>query len=156
MFSVLLCDVRSGHNVGAIFRTADAVGVETLYLGGITPHPIDRFGRPVPAILKTALGATESVSWKGVADVTSFLKEQKVSGVAIVVVELTLESVPLSTYVPPQQVCYVFGNEVTGVPSEVVALADTVVALPMRGIKESLNVAVTAGIVMYYHTWRVS
>jgi len=156
MFRVALDDVRSHYNVGAIFRTADAVGVEELYLGGITPRPIDRFGRVVTEMQKTALGSTESVSWIGTDTLASELEKLKAEGVTIVAVEQSQESVSLKTATIPTNVCYVFGNEVTGISPAVLSLADLVVDLPMRGKKESLNVSVTAGVVLYHHLWYVS
>lgn len=149
---VILDEIRSTHNVGSIFRTSDGAGVEQLYLCGYTPAPIDRFGRPVPAIMKTSLGATETVLWRSwggsVAELAAMLHGE---GYQIVAVEQAAHSVPLGVFVEPAKVAYVFGNEVVGVSAKWLAAADVILELPMHGQKESLNVSVTAGIVLYRH-----
>ncbi len=152
MKEVLLYDIRSNYNVGAIFRTADGAGVKQMYLAGYTPAPIDRFGRVVPEIHKTALGAETTVPWErlDIESVIPLLEQKKQAGVTVVVVEQSPRRVWLSDFVVPSAVLYVFGSEVVGVPPEVVAVADVVVELPMLGAKESLNVSVTAGIVLYH------
>lgn len=147
---VLLCDIRSNYNVGAIFRTADGAGVNKVFLAGHTPSPVDRFGRKVAEIHKTALGAEESIPWEQVTDPVALLGALRASGVAVVVVEQDANSVLLRDFVPPPRVIYVFGSETEGVPADIIACADTVLELPMQGVKESLNVSVTAGIVLYH------
>ncbi len=147
---VMLCDIRSNYNVGAIFRTADGAGVEKIFLAGHTPTPTDRFGRQVAEIHKTALGAEESVPWEQVTDPVRLLTTLHASGVSVVVVEQVRGSVSLTDFVPPPQVVYVFGSETKGVPGDIIKCADTVLELPMRGAKESLNVSVAAGIVLYH------
>lgn len=148
---VILHDVRSSHNVGAIFRTADAAGVSTVYLCGYTPSPIDRFGRPNEKLAKTALGAATTMNWEHHTDTVALILKLKSEGVFVVVVEQTQHSVSLFKAAIPndRSVAFVLGNEVLGVPLEVSAAADLVVELPMLGQKESLNVAVTTGIVLY-------
>lgn len=148
---VILENIRSAHNVGSIFRTADAAGVQQVYVVGYTPAPVDRFGRPVPEISKTALGATETVSWQSVADGVTLVQSLQAAGVWVVAVEQVSGSIDIYQYQAPTKnpVAYVFGNEVTGVTPEMLAQVDQVVEVPMRGQKESLNVAVTAGIVLY-------
>lgn len=150
MKRVMLCDIRSNYNVGAILRTCDGAGVEKVYLAGYTPTPIDRFGRLVSEIHKTALGAESTVRWEAVVDPVATLAEAKSAGATIVVVEQAAGSVSLRDFVPPERVVYVFGSETEGVPPAVVACADVVLELPMLGEKESLNVSVTAGIVLYH------
>ncbi len=149
---MILDSVRSSHNVGAIFRTADAVGVSKIYLAGYTPTPTDRFGRPNEKLRKTALGATATVPWEAITDVVGLVSSLREAGVFVVAVEQharaqSLFAAPVPTDRP---VAYVFGNEIEGVSDAVLALADTVIDLPMLGMKESLNVAVTAGIVLYH------
>lgn len=149
---VFLDNVRSTHNVGSIFRTADGAGVERVLLGGYTPTPIDRFGREQAAIKKTSLGATANVLWEKV-EVSEYIdrvSDLKHSGYRVVAVEQTSQSILLSTFTPPEKVVYIFGNEIDGVSSELLALADTTVEIPMAGKKESLNVSVTAGIVLFH------
>lgn len=149
---VILHEVRSAHNVGAIFRTADAAGIKKLYLSGYTPAPIDRFGRENPKLSKTALGAAAVLPWESAADTRTLCSRLRSEGVTLIAVELVAGAVPLFEYAVPRDVpaAYIFGNEITGVPAEVCMVCDAVVALPMLGKKESLNVAVTAGIVLYH------
>lgn len=149
---VILHDVRSSHNVGAIFRTADAAGVSAVYLCGYTPTPIDRFGRPNEKLAKTALGAATTMAWEHHPDTRALVEKLKSEGVFVVAVEQTEQSVSLFKAEVPnnQPVAFVLGNEVLGVPKEVCEVADLVIELPMLGQKESLNVAVTTGIVLYH------
>ncbi len=147
---VILHNIRSHYNVGAIFRTADAAGVERVYLSGITPLPIDRFGRAVPEIAKTALGAEVSVPWDAVPDVPLLIKTLQTRGVMVLAIEQAEGATSLPEFTVPEQVAYILGSETEGVPTEILALVDTIVELPMLGMKESLNVSVTAGIVLYH------
>ena len=148
---IILDNIRSAHNVGAIFRTAEGAGVKKIYLCGYTPRPIDRFGRMVAEIQKTSLGASEMVPWEGVDDITLLLSSLKEKKVQVVAVELTKEAVSLYDFAPSSEVAYVFGNEVTGISPEVCGLCDVSMQIPMRGQKESLNVATTVGIVVFHH-----
>lgn len=147
---IILENIRSAYNVGAIFRTADASGVDKIYLTGYTPAPIDRFGRPQPEIKKTSLGASEYIAWESAEDIIALITSLKESGVETVAVEISEKSESLIDYKPPHQVAYILGNEIDGVSDEVLSRVDTVRHLPMLGRKESLNVSVTAGIVMYH------
>ena len=146
---VILHNIRSSHNVGAIFRTSDGAGVSKIFLTGYTPAPLDRFGRPVAEIVKTSLGASAMVPWEQSVDIVPVLTTLKAEGVSIVAIEQAAQSHSLFDVVPPQNVAYIFGNEITGITSDVLALCDQVVEIPMRGQKESLNVSVTAGIVLF-------
>ncbi len=146
----ILENIRSAHNVGAIFRTADGSGVHKLLLVGYTPTPIDRFGRPQPEVLKTSLGACDTVAWEYYETTQEAVAAARKEGCEIVSVELHDSSIPLRGYTVSERVAYVLGNEVDGVDEKTVANSDVVVHLPMLGEKESLNVATTAGIVMYY------
>ncbi len=150
---VVLDNIRSAYNVGAIFRTADGAGVQELVLAGYTPAPIDRFGRVETKIAKTSLGASETMSWKSVSTqdaLLTLLADYKQTGYRVVAVEQGTGSVSLSDFEVPEKVVYIFGNEVGGVASELLAVADVILELPMAGQKESLNVSVTAGIVLYH------
>lgn len=143
--TVLLDDVRSRHNVGSIFRTADAFGVERLLLCGFTPCP------PHREIEKTALGATSSVPWSHEPDAASAIHRLRVEGYRVIAVEQTLSAIPVNqleidTEVP---VALVFGNEVSGVSEAVIAAAEACVVVPQRGAKHSLNVSVCAGVVLH-------
>lgn len=147
---LILSDIRSHYNVGAMFRTADGAGVAKVYLSGYTPAPIDRFGRAVPEIHKTALGAEQVVPWEYVADISSLITLLKADGVSIVAVEQDEHSVLLYDFVVPPHVAYIFGSETEGVARFILDRVDTILELPMLGMKESLNVSVTAGIVLYH------
>lgn len=148
---VILDNIRSAHNVGSIFRTADGAGVEKIYLVGTTPSPCDRFGREVPEIKKTSLGATEFVEWEWITDeaVPALTDTLTQTGFYIVAVEQHKNAVSLYDFTAPEKVCYIFGNEVNGVGKDLLASADQIVEIPMRGSKESLNVSVTAGILLF-------
>lgn len=151
---LILDNIRSAQNVGAIFRTADAAGVTKIYLVGITPTPVDRFGRTQPQIAKTALGATDTVAWEHVSDEVAISRIARIreEGGVVVAVEQTDGATDLYSFTPPSKVpvAYIFGNEVDGVTQRLCAVADEVVMIPMRGQKESLNVAVSVGIILYH------
>ncbi len=147
---VVLHDIRSHYNVGAIFRTADAVGVGKIFLSGYTPAPIDRFGRSVSEIDKTALGAQLSVAWEQIDDCHALIRTLQKQGVTVVAVEQGAQAVDLYDFVVPHEVAYIFGSEVEGVPRSICDSCDRVLEIPMCGTKESLNVSVTAGIVLYH------
>jgi 23S rRNA (guanosine2251-2'-O)-methyltransferase len=141
--AVLLDNVRSLYNVGAFFRTADAAALEKLYLCGITGHP------PKRAIVKTALGAEESVAWEHSWEPVPLLREMRARGYETAAVETTVHAVDLFDWQPRFPVCIVFGHEVEGIRPELSALCDTHVRIPMLGSKHSLNVATAGGVVIY-------
>ena len=147
---VILHNVRSAHNVGSIFRTADGAGVSKLFLSGYTPAPSDRFGRPVDEIIKTSLGATESVLWEHVADTEACIAKLREEDVRIVAVEQHVGAIPYTDLALGGDVAFVFGNEIDGVPPLLCESADAVVHIPMHGIKESLNVSVATGIILFH------
>lgn len=134
-----------------MFRTADAFGIQRIFLTGYTPAPLDRFKRPISKIAKTALGAEKTVPWeKGeIADISSKLKQD---GIRVVALEQDERSVSLASYTVPAAWALVVGNEVEGIDSEALQLADDVVEIPMAGHKESLNVAVAAGVALFHLT----
>jgi tRNA G18 (ribose-2'-O)-methylase SpoU len=150
---VILHNVRSIYNVGSIFRTADAAGVSKIYLAGITPAPIDRFGKTKPRFAKVSLGAEKSVPWEKFASAAKPLHRLKKENYKIFAVEQSKKSVPY--YKTPEfhtaasSLCLVLGNEVSGLPPAVLRLADKILEIPMRGKKESLNVGVAFGIVVF-------
>lgn len=146
---VILDNIRSAYNVGAIFRTADGAGVDKVFLVGYTPTPIDRFGRVQSEISKTSLGASATVPWEYVETVPELLETLSHTPCTLVAVEQTEHSIALASLLPTSSVAYIFGNEVEGVSPALLAAADYCVELPMLGQKESLNVSVTAGIVLY-------
>ncbi|MEY3783693.1 MAG: hypothetical protein RLZZ230_15 [Candidatus Parcubacteria bacterium] len=147
---LILENIRSAHNVGSIFRTADGAGVSKIFLIGYTPDPLDRFGRVQPEIKKTSLGASAEIAWEHRATAAEVIVELKALGVQIVAVEQAPASIMLQALIVPTAVAYIFGNEVEGVSLDTLALADVTVEIPMLGIKESLNVSVATGIVLYH------
>lgn len=150
MKMVILHNIRSHYNVGAIFRTCDGVGVSKVFLSGYTPTPTDRFGRAVPEIHKTALGAEVVVPWEVTQDLSSLIQGLQEDGVIVVAVEQSPISIKLPDYQPKAKTAYIFGSETEGVEEAILSLVDEVLELPMMGEKESLNVSVTAGIVLYH------
>lgn len=148
---IFLDNIRSALNVGSIFRTADGAGVSKIYLGGYTPAPIDRFGRAKEEIKKTSLGASETVEWESVpeADALALLGQLKKESFQIIAVEQDPRAISIYNFKPSGKVCYIFGNEIAGVRPELLALADTIIHIPMHGKKESLNVAVAVGVTLF-------
>ncbi|GAB2690303.1 RNA methyltransferase [Mucilaginibacter koreensis] len=143
--AVVLDNVRSMHNVGSIFRTCDGFAVEQVVLCGITGQP------PHREIEKTALGATQSVSWTYAADTLSAVNQLRAEGYRIVAIEQAENSVMLNEFQPQDDVKYalIFGNEVNGVDDEVMQTIDTCIEIPQFGTKHSFNIVVSAGIVLW-------
>ncbi len=142
---LVLDNVRSMHNVGSAFRTADAFALEQIILCGITGTP------PHREIEKTALGATQSVAWQHVAETTQAIQQLRDKGYRIVAIEQAAGSRALHQFAPTQTEKYalVFGNEVHGVSDEVMAMVDSCVEIPQSGTKHSLNIAVSVGVVLW-------
>jgi tRNA G18 (ribose-2'-O)-methylase SpoU len=151
MKRLILDNIRSVHNVGSIFRTADAAGVSKIYLAGVTPAPIDRFGRARKDFAKVSLGAEKSVPWEQVKNVSEVIEELKKEAVKVVAVEQSSNSVSLYDFKPAEKVAYVLGSETEGLSADVLEVCDEIVEIPMKGEKESLNVSVTAGIILFHH-----
>jgi len=143
--AVVLDNVRSAHNVGSVFRTCDAFRVKEIYLCGICALP------PSPEIHKTALGAEETVAWRHCPDTLETVMQMKREGWTVVSVEQTRNAVQLSDFArdPSRRYALVFGNEVAGVQQEVVDESDFALEIPQWGTKHSLNVSVSAGIVLW-------
>ena len=141
--SVLLENVRSLYNVGAFFRTGDAVSLERLYLAGITGYP------PENMIAKTALGAEETLPWERVADARAQAASLRARHYEIAAIETSVHAVDLFEWQPRFPVCVLFGHETDGLTPELSAMADTHVRIPMLGRKHSLNVATAGGVVLY-------
>lgn len=149
---VILDNIRSINNVGSIFRTADAAGVKKIWLGGITPEPLDVFGRPSQPFIKVSLGAEKTVAWEKAKSVSRLIDKLKKEGYRIIAVEQSENSVPYQKFNLKGQlenIAFIFGNEVDGVSKPVLGKCDQVMEIPMLGMKESLNVAVTFGIVIF-------
>ena len=147
--AVLLHNVRSAHNVGSIFRTADAAGVSRVYLAGFTPSPRDRFGRVQKEIAKTALGAERSVLWEHAASSFAVMSRLKRERWKVIGVEQDARALDYRRFRAKGKILFVFGNEVRGIPQSLRELCDKLVEIPMHGSKESLNVAVTVGIILF-------
>lgn len=146
---LILDDVRSAENVGAIFRTADAIGVSQIILGGITPGVTDRFGRPNPKIAKTALGAEKTISHQSIKGLIPYIQELKNNGYSVIALEQTPTAIDYKKYEPREKTVLIVGNEVNGVSKDILELTDTIIHIPMRGKKESLNVSVATGIALF-------
>jgi tRNA G18 (ribose-2'-O)-methylase SpoU len=153
---VLLHNIRSTQNVGAILRTCDAVGVSKVFFSGITPSPVDRFGRKRNDVAKSSLGAEDTVEWEVLEEkgssVEDFLKNAKSEGFQIVALEQNENSVDykeLNEKFPAEKRVVVLGNEVDGVSKEILDLCDVIGEIPMMGQKESLNVSVSFGIFIF-------
>src|SRR3989344_6890236 len=149
MKAVLLHNVRSAHNVGSIFRTADAAGVTKIFLSGYTPAPLDRFKRANKEIAKTALGAERFLTWEYAPNPASLLKRLRKEGWKIVGIEQDARSRDYREFRSEAPTAFVFGNEVRGLSKALRDACDELLEIPMKGKKESLNVAVTAGIVLF-------
>lgn len=146
---ILLHDIRSVHNAGAIFRTADAIGASHIYLAGYTPAPLDRFGTPRADFAKCALGSEKTIAWESAESPIAVIKALKKDGFKAVCVEQAEGSIDYKNFEPGKKTLVIFGNEVEGVSKEVLGEADAIAEIPMRGLKESLNVSVSAGIILF-------
>lgn len=147
--SLILHDIRSSENVGSIFRTADAAGVVKIYLTGYTPAPLDRFKRKNTKLVKAALGAEETVPWEHSEDVFSLMGRLKSEGEVLCAVEQDPRSVSYTTAEVPLRAVFILGNEVDGVPKNILDECDLIFEIPMHGKKESLNVSVAAGVMLF-------
>lgn len=151
---IVLYNIRSSYNVGSIFRTADAAGVEKIYCCGITPRPLDRFARLNQRLAKTALGAQDYILWKYTRSIIKLLDQLKKQCYPIFAVEQAPNSVSLFDVRPKKsqqdKIVLVLGNEIKGLPAAILKRADKIIEIPMRGKKESLNVAVAFGITVFW------
>ncbi|MFA6548196.1 MAG: RNA methyltransferase [Candidatus Magasanikbacteria bacterium] len=143
-FVLILPNIRSAHNVGAMFRTADGAGVEKIFLTGYTPCP------PHPRLDKVSLGAEKWMPWEYVKQTGPLLKKLKEQGYKIVALEQTPKSVNIYEWAPQFPLALIVGNEKTGVTKSLLKYCDAEIELDMKGKKKSLNVSVAAGITMYY------
>ncbi len=148
---VVLSNIRSAHNVGSIFRTADAVRTKMIYLCGVTPAPLDKFGRPVSDIAKVALGAEKNIPWEKSVSIIRTLKKLKREGYTIISIEQDTRSISLDKFdfSAGERMVFVLGNEVDGLPKKVLDISNGIIEIPMFGGKESLNVSVAFGVVAY-------
>jgi len=144
--SILADNIRSMHNIGAIFRTADAFLISEIILAGISGTP------PHPEITKSALGADKAVAWRHVTDPLAETRRLKASGQSIIVLEQTHNSIPLPQFKPDtdKPLLLIIGNEINGVDQHIVDIADHVIEIPQFGTKHSLNVSISAGIAIWH------
>ncbi|MCX6752529.1 MAG: TrmH family RNA methyltransferase [Candidatus Nomurabacteria bacterium] len=153
---LILHNIRSVSNVGAIFRTADAVGVDKIYLTGYTPTPFDRFGRKRGDLAKSALGAEEYVKWESKKSLSAIMRNLRREKFFIVGIEQDKNSIDykkVSTKGGPaygrKKLAFIVGAEVTGIPKNILEKCDVVAEIPMKGKKESLNVSVACGVALF-------
>ncbi|MCK5095791.1 MAG: TrmH family RNA methyltransferase [Candidatus Pacebacteria bacterium] len=146
---VILYNVRSVYNVGSIFRTCDAAGIDEIVLCGYTPQPVDRFNIARSDLAKVALGAEKSVNWEYVEDIKNLIPKLQKEGFKVVAIEQNENSVDYKEIKVEGKIAFVFGNEPDGIEKEVLDKCDIIAEVPMKGEKESLNVSVTAGIALF-------
>ncbi len=152
---ILLHNIRSIHNVGSIFRTADAAGVTKIFLTGYTPTPLDRFGREVKELSKVALGGELSVEWEYVKSPITLLKKLKKeylknkTKLQVIAIEQDTKSVDYKKVQVTYPVLFLVGNEVEGISKSILKECNVIAEIPMKGAKESLNVGVSLGIAIF-------
>ncbi len=147
--AALLHNIRSTHNVGSIFRTADALGVNKIYISGYTPTPLDKFGRARKDIAKVALGAEKSIDWEYTQNPKKMIKNLKKKKYQIVGIEQAKNSKDYKKVKISSPILFIIGNEVEGIEKEILFLCDQVAEIPMKGAKESLNVSVAFGVALF-------
>jgi 23S rRNA (guanosine2251-2'-O)-methyltransferase len=148
-YILIIHDIRSVHNVGALFRTADSVGIDRIIISGYSPMPLDRFGRVRSDMAKSALGAELSVPWEYSENIIETLSQLKNDGYVVVGLEQDSRSVDYKTITKSENMVFLPGTETTGLPPGLLEMCDIIAEIPMHGIKESLNVSVSAGILLY-------
>lgn len=146
---LILPDIRSAINVGSIFRTADAVGIDKIYLVGCTPRPNDQFGRIQKDIAKSALGAETWIPWEYKEKLTPLMSNLKKQGYKIVALEQDEKSVDYRKFKTPSKMALILGPEVTGLDKKFLKNCDSIIEIPMMGKKESLNVSVACGVALF-------
>ena len=146
---LILHDIRSTYNVGSVFRTADALGVNKIFLTGYTPTPIDNFGRARKDVAKTALGAEKNILWEHFSTINPVLKKLKKEKFSIIALEQSSKSIDYKKVKPLYPVAVILGNEVLGISSRILKQCDLIMEIPMIGKKESLNVSVATGVALF-------
>jgi len=146
---LIINNVRSVENVGAMFRTADAAGINKIYLTGFTPLPLDRFGRKRSDMAKSALGAEEFVKWEQKKNLLGLLRKLGQEGFLIIGLEQDKKSIDYKKVKLKKKNAFIVGAEVSGVPKEILKRCDIIAEIPMRGKKESLNVSVACGVALF-------
>lgn len=146
---LILDNLRSVYNTASIFRTADCAGVSKIYLIGTTPAPVDKFNRPRKDFIKVSLGAEQTVSWEYAKTVASVITKLKKQGYSIYALEQDKQSVHYKKAKYPGKMVLICGNEPYGIEKKTLAKVDHIVEIPQFGTKESLNVVVATGIVLF-------
>ncbi len=146
---LILHDIRSAQNVGAIFRTADACGISKIILSGYSPAPIDRFGRTRSDITKASLGAENTIPWEFSKNIFQTVQSLKEKNFKVISIEQSENSIDYKEVGLGDNNVFIVGNEVGGVEKELLDLSDVVAEIPMKGEKESLNVSVAAGVALF-------
>ncbi len=148
---LVLHNIRSAYNVGAIFRTADGLGIKKIYLTGYTPSPADKIHKTQAQKMleKTALGAEKNVLWEKIEKISNLMKRLRDKNVKIIALEQSKNSISLKNFEPEFPLALILGNETAGIPADILKKCDQTVSIPMRGKKESLNVSIAAGIAAY-------
>ena len=146
---LILPSIRSAINVGAIFRTADAVGIDKIYLTGYTPRPTDRFGRSQKDIAKSALGAETWIAWEYKESLLELISMLKDDGYTIIALEQDKKAIDYRKVKASKKIAFIVGPEVEGLDKKILNKCDYTVEIPMYGKKESLNVSVACGIALF-------
>lgn len=146
---LILPNIRSALNVGAIFRTADAVGIDKIYLTGYTPRPTDKFGRVQKDIAKSALGAETWIKWEYEESLTKLITKLKKEKYQIIALEQDDKSVDYRKVKKGNTVAIILGEEVNGIDKKILKRCDVIAEIPMHGKKESLNVSVACGVALF-------
>lgn len=146
---LILNDIRSVENVGAMFRTADAAGINKIYLVGTTPTPLDRFGRKRADLAKSALGAEEFVKWEHKKSLPALMRNLRRGSFQIIAIEQDKKSIDYKKVKLQSKNAFIMGTEVTGIPKNILKKCDIIAEIPMRGKKESLNVSVAFGVAIF-------
>ena len=146
---LILPDIRSAINIGAMFRTADAVGISKIYLTGFTPRPTDKFGRIQKDIAKSALGAETWIPWDYKEKIIPLLNSLKKEGYTIIAIEQDERAIDYRKIITTNKIVIIMGPEVTGLNKKILDKCDFIAQIPMHGKKESLNVSVACGVALF-------
>lgn len=146
---LILHNIRSIYNTASIFRTADGAGVKKIFLSGYTPKPIDEFGKIRDDFRKISLGAEKTIEWEYVKNINNLIIRLKKEKIKIIALEQAEGAINCKKFKPKFPLALILGNEVRGVPQNILNKCDAVIEIPMRGKKESLNVSVAVGIAVY-------
>ncbi len=155
---LIVHNVRSCHNVGSILRTTEGLGIQKVYLTGYTPYPTTKNDHRLPylsdkitnQIHKTALGAEQHITWHYIQAINPLINNLKKSGYTVAALEQHPKAVKLINYRPPNKLALIVGREVDGIETDILKSCDVIIEIPMRGHKESFNVAVAAAMALYH------